>query len=118
MTNNKYKGETHLVIDGKKHTIDFDWNALAILKQTVTDKELEQVVSGENLELVADVLAVGLKKHHPEMTAQMIMDLSPPFVTAVQALEQALTYSYFGASDPETAAPQNRKKKRAAAKKK
>jgi hypothetical protein len=51
-------------------------------------------------------LAIGLKKHNPEMTKDYILDISPPFVPMVQALDKALYVSYFGAEAPKETQPE------------
>lgn len=97
MTDNKYNGESTLDIAGKPHKIVFDWNALAKLKSIASDDQIDDIINGRDFTLLAEVLAIGLNKNHPGMTAQKIMDVSPPFALTTIALENALTYAYFGA---------------------
>ncbi len=42
------------------------------------------------------ILSVGMKKHHPEMTPEKVMELSPPIFPARKAIDAALEVAYFG----------------------
>lgn len=96
---NPYTGNVELKIRGETYTINFDWDALAKLKANIDDEQLSAIMNGQDLTLLAEVLAIGLQKNHKGMTAAKVKQLSPPFVLAVEALNRALQYAYYG---PET----------------
>lgn len=112
--NNPHTGEVSIDMGGETYTIVYDWNALAKLKTTFTEADLQAVVNGQNLEVMADVLAIGLQKHHEGITAEEVAKLSPPLVKTVEAIDNALTFAYFGPQG----APQDLIKNAAAAQKK
>jgi hypothetical protein len=88
---NKITGEQGVEIGGREYVLRYDWQALS---------DVEQAHGGEpNLfdpAIVASVASFGLRKRHPEMTADKIMELSPPLVPFAQAVQAALQWSYFG----------------------
>jgi len=102
MTDAPHAGEARLTIDGKEYTLVFDWRAFSMLgKAGFTGMESLSPYEPERL---ANVLAIALARHHPEMTAERIMDLSPPFLPVINALARAIAYALTG---PETPNPPN-----------
>jgi len=88
---NPITGEVEVQLNGETFTLRFDWNALAAIEEA----------HGENPNLftpdvVASVAAIGFKRHHPEMTAERIMEISPPLMPFAQTVQKALQWSYFG----------------------
>lgn len=99
---NKITGECPVMIDGSRYILRFDWEALAAVES--------QHGAHPNLfspEIVASVAAAGFKRNHPEMTAERIIELSPPLVPLATEVQMALTWAYFGAE----AVPEGGKKK-------
>jgi hypothetical protein len=88
---NKITGEVPVEIGGREYVLRFDWQALA---------DVEQAHGGSpNLfapDVVASVAAFGLRKRHPEMTAQRIKDASPPLIPFANTVQMALQWAYFG----------------------
>lgn len=95
---NKYTGETFIELGGKSYTIVFDWKALAAVRSLYGDEQDALLMRGD-VNAVANVLACGLMRHHPEMTAEKIIDLSPPFIPTVKALDVALNAAYYGVGE-------------------
>jgi hypothetical protein len=85
-------GKMVVDIDGKPYTLRFDWEALAEVEKNHGDQP--NLFSSE---VVASVAASGLKRYHPEMTAEKIRELSPPLVPFAKKVQEALQYAYFGA---------------------
>lgn len=110
---NKYTAEVSIEISGKKHTIVYDWDALATLRSEYKPDIVHDLFKYQKPDLLAEILAIGLKRHHPQMTAKKIKDASPPFIATVDAIDRALTYAYFGADGPpkETGEATGNKKK-------
>lgn len=94
MTDAPHAGEARLTIDGKEYTLVFDWRAFSMLgKAGFTGMESLTPYEPEKL---ANVLAIALARHHPEMTAERILDLSPPFLPVINALARAIAYALTG----------------------
>jgi len=88
---NPTTGEKVIAINGERLTLKFTWKAIAEVEAKHGDTP--------NLfepETVADVAAAGLRDRHPEMTAERIMELSPPLVPLARDVQEALQYAYFG----------------------
>jgi hypothetical protein len=102
---NPITGEKEIDIAGEKYILRFDWKALAEIEQRYGDSP-----NLFNAEVVSEVAAAGLRMRHPEMTAQKVMELSPPLVPLAHAVQQALQWAYFG---PEAVPKEGVKKKHA-----
>ena len=92
---NPVTGEARIDICGTAYTIRFDWAALAEISRAHGDSP--------NLfspEIVASVAAVGMRRHHPDITAERIMELSPPLVPFAESVQRSLQWAYFGPEDP------------------
>lgn len=98
--NNEFTGDVELKINGVAHTIKFDWHALAVLKSSFTEAQLDKILSGTDLTKLATLLAIGLQRHHPNINESHILNNPPALVPAMAAIEKALTFAYFGADGP------------------
>lgn len=96
---NKYTGEVEVKIGNKLCKLVFDWRCLAEIQTKYGVDILKELSHGISFDIVADVLAIGLKKHNPEMTKDAILDESPAFVSMVKAIDKALAFAYFGADE-------------------
>jgi hypothetical protein len=91
---NKITGDKVIEIDGQKYVMRFTWRVLSEIEQKYGDKP--------NLfdpEVIATVAAGALSKRYPDMTAERIMELSPPLIPFANAVQEALKWAYFGAGD-------------------
>ena len=78
-------------IAGKPYYLRYSWAALAEVAGKYGDNP--------NLfdpETVAFVGSAGLRKHHPDMTPEKIMELSPPLIPFANDVQEALKWAYFG----------------------
>lgn len=105
-----HTGEVAIEIDGRPHTLVFDWRALSAARALFGGRDLGLVLADGDPVATAGLLACGLARHHPEMTADRILDASPPLVPAAAAIGRALGYAYWGpggrpAEDPPAPAP-------------
>jgi hypothetical protein len=78
---NKYTAETQIDMAGAKYTLSFDWAARAAFKSLYSDDEaISRALSkgADEPELLANLVAVCLRKHHPDITAEFVMKNSPP----------------------------------------
>lgn len=91
---NRITGEKIIQIQGKPHVLRFTWRAVAEVTKKYGDNP--------NLfdpEVIASVAAAGLRDRHPDMTAERIMEISPPLVPFAKDVQEALTWAYFGAEE-------------------
>ena len=94
----KYDGDFSFELKGKKLTICYDWLALAALSDfDDAVKEIAKPIDTINPLRIAEVLFCGLRKHHPEIGIDDIVEWSPPLMRVVMIIDKALSYSYFGA---------------------
>jgi len=78
-------------IEGKSYYLRYTWAVLA--------EVAEKYGETPNLfdpETVAFVGSAGLRKKHPEMTPEKIMEISPPLIPFANDVQQALQWAYFG----------------------
>lgn len=94
---NPVTGEKQIAIDGKLVLLRFTWRALAEIEARYGDNP-----NLFNAETVAHVAAAGFRDRHPELTAERIMELSPPLVPFVRDVQEAIQWAYFGPEKPPT----------------
>jgi len=87
--------EKQIQIGSKPYILKFSWKALAEIEHQYGDNP--NVLDPE---IAAGVAAAGLRDRHPEMTAEKIFEISPPFIPFANAINQALQYAYFGIEPP------------------
>lgn len=88
---NPVTGEKKVSINGKPYVLRFTWAALAEMEAKHGDNP--------NLlkpDILASVAESGFRQHHPEMTAERIMELSPPMVPFAKAVQEAIKWACFG----------------------
>lgn len=88
---NPVTGEKLINIGGSDYVMKYTWRGLS---------EIEQKY-GENPNLfdpgvIAHVASIGLRDRYPDMTADMIMDLSPPLIPFAKGVQLAIQWAYFG----------------------
>ena len=107
---NRITGERTVDINGQGYVMRFTWRALAEIEADYGDNP--------NLfkpEVLAKVTAAGLREKHPDMTAERIMELSPPLMPLCVAVREAIQWAYFGTETvPKTEARTEVKKNRLA----
>jgi len=93
MMANPHRGEVELTAGEKTLKLVFDWNAIAVLQDEFGEDETFEKLKVKTL---ARLLEIGCQKHHPEMTADEIMDLSPEIPAAMEAVQKALLLGWGG----------------------
>lgn len=88
---NPVTGEKAIEINGKRYILRYTWRALAEIESKHGENP-----SLFNPETLASVAEAGLRKHHPELTAEAIMELSPPVVPFAMAVQEAIRWANFG----------------------
>lgn len=92
---NAISGVIPISLGGKEYRLQYTWNAITAISRKFGDET--------NLfdpETLSEVIAIGLHKHHPDMTAVDVADASPPIIEAITVVNQALQYAYFGDKEP------------------
>jgi hypothetical protein len=97
---NKHKGEVEFDLKGKKLTLVFDWDAIDQILETLGEDGLRDVVRKPTPKRVTLALLAGLKKHHPEVTAEEIRAANPPLMVTSLLIDRGIAYAYFGTETP------------------
>jgi hypothetical protein len=94
VTDAPHAGEARLSLGGRDLVLVYDWRAFSALgKAGFTGMESLSPYEPERL---AEILAIGLARHHPDLTAARLMDLSPPFLAVIDAVARAIGYALAG----------------------
>lgn len=114
---NPYTGDVDLTIGESTFTLRVDYAAWAAMIAAFGKDKLGEVINATDPNSFAQMLSICLHRHHPEMTAEAVFELSPPVVPAAQAVVKAMTFHQFGPGkdkepDPMKARP-NRATRRA-----
>ena len=88
---NAITGEKIVKIGGQNYVMRFTWAALAEIEQKYGDNP-----NLFNAEVIAFIASAGMLDKQPEMTSEKIMELSPPLMPFVSAVQEALQWAYFG----------------------
>jgi hypothetical protein len=75
MTDNTVHGEHSIVLNGETLTLRYDWNALSKIRKKYGGAE-----DLNELETLADILAIGVERSKKDISLEYIMELSPPIV--------------------------------------
>lgn len=111
---NKYTGTVDFF--GKK--MQFTWGAISELKSRFSDFKPEDIQNLNDLDKIAEIIAIGLKAHNPDITKDDIINMSPPLIKAVNILDSALVVAYLGTDVLEEVEAQEEPKKKVTKKKK
>jgi hypothetical protein len=94
----KFDGIIEVSLKGKDLKIVYDWQALSSLVEfDGAIKEVSKPIDSIDTLKIAQVLYCGLKRYHPDMTIEQIVEWSPPLMRTIMVIDKALTYAYFGA---------------------
>lgn len=106
---NPINGEKAIEINGVTYALRYTWKALAEVEGKYGDNP-----NLFNTEVLANVASAGLKDRHPEMTAERIMELSPPLMPFARDVQTAIQWAYFGNETLPSTEPEQVKKNRLA----
>ncbi|QQP94056.1 hypothetical protein IGS68_35180 (plasmid) [Skermanella sp. TT6] len=85
-----------IVLGDRTFLLDFDWPALSqIYRDYGPTRDLFDP------EVLGGIVLIGLKRHHPDVTADTLTAASPPIVQVVAAVDRALRYAYDGVDTAE-----------------
>ncbi|MBX6427137.1 MAG: hypothetical protein IRZ09_14575 [Variibacter sp.] len=116
---NPYRGEAEIEIAGRTYVLWFGWPGIAMLKSQLGDNfdvELARAMAGQDLRVLAKVLAIGLRDSWPGVTPEQIERLSPPIARTIEAVSTALRRTYQGeeaAAEPQRNPPRLRRLRKA-----
>lgn len=96
MVNNSYTGDVELTLGDAVVKLRYDYAAIAAMQTNLGGVILQDIFKDPNPALVAKMLVAGLQKHHPEITVEQVMEISPPIVPTLQVIDKALTVAYYG----------------------
>lgn len=99
MVDNKYTAEVIINLNGKDYKLCYDWAAIGAMQTAFGDRIVDNVSVTSKPEDISKMLAIGLNKNHPEITAADVFKMSPPIFHAVKKIDLALRYTYFGSED-------------------
>jgi hypothetical protein len=101
-----HTGETTVSLGGRDLVLVYDWRAVSALKVALRGADVFEALAGNDPETLAAIVAIGLQRHHPGMTAAEILDASPPLIRTTHAAVRALNRAFWGAEVPPPADPQ------------
>ena len=88
---NPVTGEKQVDINGSKYVLRFDWKAIAEMEH-----KYGEAPNMLDTDVVAGIAEIGFRRAHPDMTADKIIDQSPPLVPFAKAVQEAVQWAYFG----------------------
>ncbi len=106
----KHTGEFLVNLGGQSYRLIYDWAALSRIQDEVSKDALIDLPAAKPSE-IAKLLSIGLNRNHPEMTAEKLMELSPPIISVLGMIDAAIAYAYYG-SDGMKPLEEGEKKKR------
>lgn len=100
---NPIAGIFTLTMDGKEYRLQFTWSAIAQITNKFGDS-----ANLYDLEILPQVVAIGLQKHHPdEANAEFVMSMNPPLIDTINKVTAGIRYAYFGPEEPPAEAAEN-----------
>lgn len=96
---NTKEGNVEVEIAGKKYVMVLDLRALSTIQSKYGDDAVREALKGQNIQKLVYILAVALKKNHPEITEEFILDANPTLTAIVTAVTMAWLAANFGTTD-------------------
>lgn len=90
---NPIRGEYPIELDGKRYVVRYDWARL----QQIND-EFPADLELDNMRTLAELLAIGIADE--KVTADYIIECSPPVLLAKDAFVKAHNFAYLGREAP------------------
>lgn len=102
---NAYTGQTEIELGGVKYPLAFTWARIAELRTMygkAFDQEIIAAISGFDTSVIADVVSVGIGG---ALTSAQVKELSPALVPVSGAINEALTFAFYGPDIKKKKAP-------------
>jgi hypothetical protein len=100
-----HTGETSLSLGDQQLTLVFDWRAMSAVRTLLKGGDIFAALAGQDPDMLAALVAIGARRHHPDVTAESVLDASPPLVQTQAAVVKAINRAFWGAEVPPPADP-------------
>lgn len=100
-----HTGETTLDLGGRLVTLVFDWRAMSAVRTLLQGGDIFAALAGQDPDLLAALVAIGARRHHPDLTAGAVLEASPPLVRTQAVVVKAINRAFWGAEAPPAADP-------------
>lgn len=97
MTDNRYSGDTSIIIGGETYTLRADWDAISKAQESCGNPNALRSLYSLSATQLSEVIAALMQKHHKGTTAEWVREQSPPIITVMEALNKAILFAYVGA---------------------
>lgn len=97
MTDNRYNGDTDIVLGGKTYTLRADWDAMALAQEACANPNALRSLYSLTTTQLSEVIAALMQKHHKGTTAEWVREQSPAIIPTMEALNKAILFAYVGA---------------------
>lgn len=96
---NKYTGDVEIDLNGAKFTLCYDWRAISEVQTKHGVEAFQSLFKTPNPLVAAEILLCGLRKHHPDLKIETLLDMSPPIIPVIKAIDKAISVAFFGAEN-------------------
>ena len=97
---NKYTGEVEITMGGEDYILALDWKAMSkIYSDDACGPHALRNLFMLSPDSLAKVTAYALERNHPEMTADKVMELSPPMNLVLEKLGRAVLFALKGTDE-------------------
>lgn len=97
MTENRYTGDTEIVLGGQPYTLRADWDAMAAAQEACQNPNALRSLYSLTTKQLSEVIAALLQRHHKGITAEWVREQSPAIVPTMESLNKAILFAYVGA---------------------
>ena len=100
-----HTGETTISLGREAVTLVFDWRAMSQVRTLLKGGDIFAALAGQDPEMLASLVAIGARRHHPEWTAAAVLEASPPLIPTQAAVVKAVNRAFWGQEAPPPADP-------------
>lgn len=107
---NPYRGDVELEVCGQKRILRYSWAEVAKLQARIGKKfqeEIQRAIGEGDVEVLGDVLIIGLEANWPEVMKDEVMKNPPLMAHASTAIANALCLTFYGTSGEAAAEGEN-----------
>lgn len=92
---NGYTGDATFQLDGKPLTLCYTLRAISEIRSVFDETVFSKIHTIDPADL-AKIVHFGLKKHHPDITQDQILDGEFCLIPTIQAVQKAIEIAYWG----------------------
>ena len=96
---NKYLAQVPFKLGEKELTLEYDWRAVSELYSAFGPQCLRGLTLRAPDEIALFIHA-GLKKNHPEITVDDVLNAQLPFLSVFEPIERGILFFFYGAEGP------------------